>query len=117
SVRSIDLIVDSNAEGVRMTVRIDGKADGAWARYVSAQRPGATWGARLVPRDAVLVYLTRRSDPATREELDASVAYLGDSALPPASAALRAAWRAALGRAAEEMDGDIVYSVWPGRDG
>jgi hypothetical protein len=117
SFAGLDLLLDSDDNGVTVTARVDGKKNGAWATYVAGQTPGPAWGAKLIPRDAVLVYMTRRSQASTQEELDSQVAYLGDATTPPASEALRTAWRSELGRAASEMAGEIIYAVWPGSDG
>ncbi len=117
SVSGIDVLLSSDASGVTVTARLDGKPNGAWAGYVANQQPRPTWGARFIPRDAVLVYMTNRSTGAIAEELESQVAYLGDASSPPASAALRAAWRAALSRAAAEMAGEVAYAVWPGDGG
>ena len=118
SMKSIDLLVGSDDAGVTVTARAEGKPDGEWAELVAGQRTGEpAWGAKLLPRDAVLVYLTNRCSRAMLEELEASVEYLGDASAPPASAGLRASWRGALGRATEEMSGEVAYAVWPGSDG
>lgn len=118
SMRALDLLVGSDDAGVTVKARAEGKPDGEWAARVAGQRAGEpAWGAKLLPRDAVLVYLTNRSSRAMLEELDASVAYLGDASVPQATSGLRASWRGALARATEEMSGEVAWAVWPGTDG
>jgi hypothetical protein len=118
SMRALELLIGDDDGGVTVTARVDGKPGSAWADYVAAQKPGAApWGLAFLPRDAVLIYATRRSGSTAQDELDAAVDYLGDSARPPASEAARAAWKEALGRAIAESGGELVYGVWPGADG
>ena len=113
SVDGIDLLLDSDAQGVTVTARAEGRPGGPFSAYVASQQSGAPWGLELLPRDAVLVYATRRGAAAAAEELDAAVELLGDAARPPADAPQRAEWRQALGRAGAEMPGELVYAVWP----
>ena len=131
SMRSLDLLVGSDDAGLSLTVRADGQPGGEWAELVSDRSPSAAaasagaseasasrpWGGRLVPRDAVLAWMTRRSERATTDELGAAVDYLAETSDPAPDEGARAEWRGALGRAAEEMAGDIVWAIVPGGEG
>jgi hypothetical protein len=120
SIQAIDVLVDVGVAGLTVTARADGALGGGWAAWVGAQRPaprGPVWGASFIPRDAVLVYVTRRSPASTDAEITASVDYLGDASTPPAAPAARAALRTTIAQAGAAMAGEMVYAVWPGKGG
>jgi hypothetical protein len=116
SVSSLELLGDIDSGGVTLTLRADGKDDGAFAGYVKQQRPGPAWGVKFLPRDSVLAYATHESPVGRAADISASVAYLSDVG-KSANAGAREMVRKAFERAAMSTDGELAYAVWPGRGG
>lgn len=117
SVSDLELLANLDSGGVTLTLRADGKDDGAFAGYVKQQRPGPAWGVQFLPRDSVLAYATHESPIGRAADIAASVAYLTDGKKTPAGAGEREKMRKAFERAALTTDGELAYAVWPGRSG
>jgi hypothetical protein len=118
SVKDLELLANIDAGGVTLTLRAEGKDEGAFTGYVQQQRPGPAWGVQFLPRDSVLAYATHDSPVGRAAEITASVAYLGDvGPQAPAKPAEREKVRKALERAALTTNGELAYAVWPGRAG
>jgi hypothetical protein len=118
SLSDVELLADIDSGGITLTLRADGKANGALEGYVKQQRPGPAWGVQFLPRDSVLAYATHESPIGRAAEISASVEYVGEvgpSAPSPNSERDRV--RKALERAALTTDGEFAYAVWPGRAG
>jgi hypothetical protein len=116
SVSDLELLADIDSGGLTLTLRAEGKDDGAFAGYVKQQRPGPAWGVQFLPRDSVLAYATHQSPVARAADVSASVAYLSDVG-KSAGAGEREKVRKAFERAALTTDGELAYAVWPGRGG
>jgi hypothetical protein len=116
SVSDLELLGDIDSGGLTITLRAEGKDDGAFAGYVKQQRPGPAWGVQFLPRDSVLAYATHQSPVARAADISASVAYLSDVGRS-AGAGEREKVRKAFERAALSTDGELAYAVWPGRAG
>jgi hypothetical protein len=118
SVSDLELLADIDSGGLTLTLRAEGKADGAFTGYVQQQRPGPAWGVQFLPRDSVLAYATHASPVGRAADINASVDYLSDvGPRAPAGAGERARVRKALERAALTTNGELAYAVWPGRGG
>ncbi len=117
SVNDLELLANLDSGGLTLTLRVDGKDDGAFAGYVKQQRPGPAWGVQFLPRDSVLAYATHESPVGRAADIAASVAYVGDTGKTPADADERDRVRKAFERAASTTDGELAYAVWPGRAG
>ncbi len=117
SVSDVELLGNIDSGGLTLTVRADGKNDGAFAGYVKQQQPGPAWGVQFLPRDSVLAYATHASPAGRAADISASVAYLSEVGKAPAGAAERDKVRAAFERAAQSTNGEFAYAVWPGRGG
>lgn len=117
SVSDLELLANIDSGGLTLTLRVDGKNDGAFAGYVKQQRPGPAWGVQFLPRDSVLAYATHESPAGRATDISASVAYLGEVGKTPADEGERARVRQAFERAASTTDGELAYAVWPGRAG
>ncbi|MGZ3442381.1 MAG: hypothetical protein ACXVDD_22830, partial [Polyangia bacterium] len=116
SVSDLELLADIDSGGLTLTLRAEGKDDGAFAGYVKQQRPGPAWGVQFLPRDSVLAYATHQSPVARAADISASVAYLSDVG-KSAGAGERERVRKAFERAALSTEGELAYAVWPGRAG
>jgi hypothetical protein len=118
SVSALELLANLDASGLTVTVRVDGKADGAWAGYVQQQQPGPAWGTRFLPRDAVLVYTTHASPVGRAADIDAAIDYFAgaDPAREPGSDE-RERWRSTLQQATALTGGELAYAVWPSHAG
>jgi hypothetical protein len=116
SVSDLELLANIDSGGITLTLRADGKNDGAFAGYVKQQRPGPAWGVQFLPRDSVLAYATHESPAGRAADISASVAYLSEAG-KSADAGEREKVRKAFERAALTTDGELAYAVWPGRDG
>lgn len=118
SVSDLELLANLDSGGLTLTVRADGKENGAFTGYVKQQRPGPAWGVQFLPRDSVLAYATHESPVSRAADITASVDYLSDvGGKAPASADERERVRKAFERAALTTDGELAYAVWPGRSG
>jgi hypothetical protein len=118
SLSDVELLADVDSAGLTLTLRADGKENGALAGYVKQQRPGPAWGVQFLPRDSVLAYATHESPLGRAAEISASVEYLGDvGPRAPAGVEERERVREALERAAMTTAGELAYAVWPGRAG
>ena len=117
SVSDLELLANIDSGGITLTLRAEGKSNGAFAGYVRQQRPGPAWGVQFLPRDSVLAYATHQSPAGRAADIAASVAYLGDVGKTPADAEERERVRKAFERAALSTDGELAYAVWPGRSG
>lgn len=118
SLSDVELLADIDAGGLTLTLRADGKANGALEGYVKQQRPGPAWGVQYLPRDSVLAYATHESPVGRAAEINASVDYLGEvGPRDRAGADERDRVRKALERAALATQGELAYAVWPGRTG
>jgi hypothetical protein len=116
SVSDLELLANIDSGGITLTLRADGKADGAFSGYVKQQRPGPAWGVQFLPRDSVLAYATHESPVGRAADISASVAYLSEAG-KSANADERERVRKAFERAALTTDGELAYAVWPGRAG
>ena len=74
----LELLANLDSGGITLTLRAEGKDQGAFAGYVKQQRPGPAWGVQFLPRDSVLAYATHESPAGRAADIAASVAYLGD---------------------------------------
>lgn len=117
SVSDLELLGDLDSGGLTLTLRAEGKDDGAFAGYVKQQRPGPAWGVQFLPRDSVLAYATHENPAGRAADIAASVAYLGEVGREPAGAGEREHVRKVLERAARTTGGELAYAVWPGRAG
>ncbi|MCU1278573.1 MAG: hypothetical protein JWM53_2119, partial [bacterium] len=117
SVSDLELLADIDSGGLTLTLRAEGKEDGAFTGYVKQQRPGPAWGVQFLPRDSVLAYATHQSPVARAAEVTASANYLSDVGKAPAGAGEREKMRKAFERAALSTNGEMAYAVWPGRAG
>ncbi|MCA1664786.1 MAG: hypothetical protein LC659_11040 [Myxococcales bacterium] len=117
SVSDLELLANIDSGGVTLTLRADGKNEGAFAGYVKQQRPGPAWGVQFLPRDSVLAYATHESPVGRAADISASVAYVTDAGTLPAGVSEREKVRKAFERAALSTDGELAYAVWPGRTG
>jgi len=117
SVSDLELLGNIDSGGLTLTLRAEGKDDGAFAGYVKQQRPGPAWGVQFLPRDSVLAYATHESPVGRAADIAASVAYLSDVGQEPAGAGERARVQKAFERAASTTEGEVAYAVWPGRAG
>jgi len=117
SVSDLELLANIDSGGVTLTLRADGKDDGAFAGYVKQQRPGPAWGVQFLPRDSVLAYATHESPVGRAADISASVAYVTDAGTIPAGVNEREKVRKAFERAALSTNGELAYAVWPGRTG
>lgn len=118
SLSDVELLADIDSGGLTLTLRAEGKVNGALEGYVKQQRPGPAWGVQFLPRDSVLAYATHESPVWRAAEISASVDYLGEvGPSAPAPTSERTRVRKALERAALTTDGELAYAVWPGRSG
>ena len=116
SVKDLELLADIDSGGLTLTLRADGKDQGAFAGYVKQQRPGPAWGVQFLPRDSVMAYATHESPVGKAADIAASVAYLSDTG-KVADPVEREKVRKAFERAALSTEGELAYAVWPGRTG
>ena len=117
SVSDLELLANIDSGGLTLTLRADGKDDGAFAGYLKQQRPGPAWGVQFLPRDSVLAYATHESPVGRAADIAASVAYVSEAGTLPAGVGEREKVRKAFERAALSTDGELAYAVWPGRAG
>ena len=117
SVSNLELLANIDSGGVTLTLRAEGKENGAFTGYVKQQRPGPAWGVQYLPRDAVLAYATHESPVGRAADISASVEYVSAEGKEPAGAGERERVRKAFERAALTTDGELAYAVWPGRAG
>jgi hypothetical protein len=118
SVSDLELLADIDSGGLTLTVRAEGKENGAFTGYVQQQKPGPAWGVQYLPRDSVLAYATHESAVSRAADIAASVEYLSDvGGKSPAGAGEKERVRAAFERAALSINGELAYAVWPGRAG
>jgi hypothetical protein len=118
SVSTVELLANLDSGGLTLTLRAEGKDGSAFANYVGQQRPGPAWGTQYLPPDSVLAYATHGSPPGRIADTVASVQYVGDAdASHPASDDERARVQRAFERAAQTLEGELAYAVWPGRRG
>ncbi len=116
SVSDLELLADIDSGGITLTLRAEGKENGAFSGYVQQQRPGPAWGVQFLPRDSVLAYATHESPVGRAADIAASVEYLSGVGKTPV-AGERERVRKAFERAALSTDGELAYAVWPGRTG
>jgi hypothetical protein len=116
SVSDLELLADLDSGGLTLTVRAEGKDDGAFSGYVRQQRPGPAWGVQYLPRDSVLAYATHDSPTTRAADVAAAAQYVADLG-PSAAAGEPGRLRQALEREALTSDGELAYAVWPGRAG
>jgi hypothetical protein len=120
SLSALELLCDLDSGGLTVTLRAEGKENGALAGYVQQQRPGPAWGIQYLPRDSVLAYATHSSDEGRQADIAESAEYF--SALAPASRSPelgedRERVKHVLERASLSTTGELAYAVWPGRSG
>jgi len=116
SVSDLELLANIDSGGITLTLRAEGKDEGAFAGYVKQQRPGPAWGVQFLPRDSVLAYATHDSPISRASDVAASVAYTSEVG-KTGDASERERMRKAFERAALTTDGELAYAVWPGRSG
>ncbi|MBI4512316.1 MAG: hypothetical protein HY698_21970 [Deltaproteobacteria bacterium] len=116
SVSALDIRANASPEGVRLEFEARALPGSPLAENVAAQNPGPTWGAELMPEDALLVYATRMSPRRLQEDTEDLVMYLG--ALSPDTPEKRhSAWRSALGDWGRFLTGETVFATWPAEGG
>lgn len=115
---ALELRIDLGPRGLALTVRMEGKQGGAWAEYVEGREPAGSWGARFVPRDAVLTHLSRpsaRDREADAEALESYLVTVADHGMVPPTE--RARWHTALAGAIAASGDQQVFAVWPAAGG
>jgi hypothetical protein len=118
SVKDVELLADIDSGGLTFTLRADGKTGGPFSGYVLQQQPGPAWGVQFLPRDSVLAFATHASPLGRAQELDASLDYVAEAAPHRQVGSVeKERMRKSLERAAESTNGELVYAIWPGRDG
>ena len=48
SVSRLEVLCNLDSGGLTVSIRVDGKAEGAWAGLVHEQRPGPSWGSSAI---------------------------------------------------------------------
>jgi hypothetical protein len=118
SVEGLDLLCGLDSSGVTVTVRANGTQEGGFSNYVHGQRPGPAWGVKYLPSDSVLAFTTHSSRQSRVADVEPSLGYLVDAvpAKQPTTAE-KEHWRNVLVAAANSVEGDLAYAVWPAKKG